>query len=230
MSGERTHVGVFWDPKSGQFVGHIQRQKVRERKWFITFEEALAWRQAKEKIAPKIRRKSPPILTEPRKHAISDQALVVLSQLEDAFDEMKWKKVYTRKNVTVEKGCESMVFGRIRNPTGEAVNNNYYPEVYRLLQLLAAELQWPCTSFTISKKLECKRHLDKKTNGDSLIVSLGKFQGGRLIVKDQPYDIYHQPLIFNGSQLYHQTEPFQGTRYSIVLYSLKEGIPRARKR
>jgi hypothetical protein len=57
---------------------------------------------------------------------------------------------------------------------------------------------------------------------------MGDYTGGRLIIYDeddkpQYYDIKHKFLRFNGSKFYHEVEPYQGNRLSLVFFNLLEG-------
>ena len=73
----------------------------------------------------------------------------------------------------------------------------------------------------INKNLLCPPHRDKNNYGTSLIFSLGDFEGGNLNVEGQSIDIYEQPFEFDGSKQTHYTEDFDGERYSVVLFNLK---------
>src|SRR5580698_10213050 len=150
-----------------------------------------------------------------------------LDEIEYEFNTMEWKKTNSRKNVSHEP-CYSMSFGLLFRPfhgLREAKANVEYPKVYSLLLDLAQILKFPCTTFTINKNLACLKHIDKNNEGESVILSLGRFQGGRLGLEihgeDKFFDIYRRPFMFNGSELVHFTEEFEGLRYSIILYNLK---------
>lgn len=146
----------------------------------------------------------------------------LLHEIEKEFETMKWKK-YTRTNVSSEP-CNSMPFGEVMRPYHgrcESSCNKKFPKVYSLLQKLSALLKFTHSSYTINKNLTCLPHKDKNNVGNSLILSLGKFSGGNLIIEGVKFDIYHRPLLFNGAKCTHWTEPFQGTRYTIVFYNIK---------
>jgi hypothetical protein len=147
----------------------------------------------------------------------------------EEFDNMDWVKSYDRKVVSGGIPCYSMAFGLVIQPSqGVKISrfNDQYPELYALLMELCECLNFQCTTFTINKNLLCKPHRDKNNQGDSIIFSLGDFDGGLFLVEDtkgngmNEYDIYRRPLLFNGAKCLHETAPFVGTRYSIVLYKL----------
>lgn len=90
-------------------------------------------------------------------------------------------------------------------------------------------------ALTINKNFRCKKHVDNKNVGDSLVVGLGDYTGGELnlytnewekkrkyswLADDMKTDIKFKPLIFNGSEIPHSVDEWIGTRYSIVAYYL----------
>jgi hypothetical protein len=83
------------------------------------------------------------------------------------------------------------------------------------------------TSIQYNKNNQCQKHLDKNNIGESMIVGLGDYTGGELIIYDQDgnnpvkHDIRYKPLKFNGSIYPHETAPFEGERYTLVFYSIK---------
>ena len=60
----------------------------------------------------------------------------------------------------------------------------------------------------------------------SLIVGLGAYSGGELMVEGVKNDIRYKPLQFNGWTERHWTKPFLGERYSLVWFTPKgcEGV------
>eukprot|EP00523_Entomoneis_sp_CCMP467_P017587 CAMPEP_0168808992 /NCGR_PEP_ID=MMETSP0726-20121227/2859_1 /TAXON_ID=265536 /ORGANISM="Amphiprora sp., Strain CCMP467" /LENGTH=852 /DNA_ID=CAMNT_0008860969 /DNA_START=173 /DNA_END=2731 /DNA_ORIENTATION=- len=53
----------------------------------------------------------------------------------------------------------------------------------------------------------------------SVIVGLGDYNGGELMVEGIASDIRYQPLRFNGWTLRHWTNPYQGERFSLVWFT-----------
>ena len=70
------------------------------------------------------------------------------------------------------------------------------------------------------------KHIDGNNVGISYIIAFGEYTGGRLIVYDkktdepQFIDIKNKFYCFNGSEIYHETEPFEGVRVSLVYFQL----------
>ena len=73
----------------------------------------------------------------------------------------------------------------------------------------------------VNKNVECKKHIDSKNVGESLLVGLGDYTGGETSIyldKEHVFDIQNNSLIFNGSEIMHKSLPFKGTRYSLVFF------------
>lgn len=82
------------------------------------------------------------------------------------------------------------------------------------------------TSIVINKNHMARLHKDKNNIGESYITALGDYNGGELRVwnKEQTaftdHDIRNKWLLFNGTEHFHETLPFEGERYSIVYYTV----------
>ena len=79
------------------------------------------------------------------------------------------------------------------------------------------------SSVYVNRNVVCKKHLDSKNVGESLLVGIGDYYTGgqtTLYINGKPtiFNIKSQSLIFNGSEIPHQSEKFEGTRYSLVFY------------
>jgi hypothetical protein len=83
------------------------------------------------------------------------------------------------------------------------------------------------TSITLNHGVKAKKHVDSFNVGDSVIVGIGNYDGGKLRVYEggrdsevyTAYDIHDKPLMFNGAKFAHETEDFTGDRYTIIYYS-----------
>ena len=78
----------------------------------------------------------------------------------------------------------------------------------------------PCsTTITVNRHAEFRPHRDSGAGAgqsSSLIVGLGDYIGGSLMVEGQPHDIRYRGLEFDGWRQLHWTRPFRGERYSLV--------------
>jgi len=78
-------------------------------------------------------------------------------------------------------------------------------------------------SVYITKNCQSKPHKDSGNPDSSIIVTVGKFEGGGLYVKENEltttlFDIKKNSLEFDGRKHTHFTEEFTGTRYSLIFY------------
>ena len=73
----------------------------------------------------------------------------------------------------------------------------------------------------INRNFKCPRHKDKNNSNDSLIIGLGDYENGELVVENVSHDIRYKPLIFNGSKNEHYVNDWtNGDRFSVVLFKL----------
>ena len=84
------------------------------------------------------------------------------------------------------------------------------------------------TSVQCNKNFPCPRHIDSTNVGESILLCLGDYEGGELVVEgfqadgsDAIVDNKNSIFQFNGAKYYHWVKPFQGTRYSLVFFSNK---------
>lgn len=98
------------------------------------------------------------------------------------------------------------------------------PFLHHLLMEYASKyVPIPFTSIQVNQDMICEEHKDRGNVGLSYIVAFSDengFEGGNLWVEGFSYDINCSPLLFDGSMMRHKTEPFRGTRYSIVYHTL----------
>lgn len=82
-----------------------------------------------------------------------------------------------------------------------------------------------CSHIAHTLLLICNRHVDSGAgagqSGTSLIVGLGDYTGGGLVVENKEHDIRYQSMEFNGWKQRHWTLPFQGERFSLVWFTPK---------
>ena len=103
------------------------------------------------------------------------------------------------------------------------------PELYNLLCKFADNYcpisDW--TSITVNQNYAADPHRDKGNHGLSYLVAFGDYRGGELVIHEGDcsgsYNIQHQPILFNGSELLHSVRPFEGHRYSLVIYRAGRG-------
>ena len=161
--------------------------------------------------------------------------------LTDELFQLKWPKNYTRKNILNEgdKNYEGFVLGivwswahtktslepgRCLRPS-QHTKNPKNAKVYELAKEIA---EFEFTTIQFNKNYQCAKHIDGNNVGISRIIGLGDYEGGELLVYfDGPdeaptvIDIKNKFYEFNGSEYWHETAPFTGTRFSLVYFSLE---------
>ena len=86
----------------------------------------------------------------------------------------------------------------------------------------------PSSHCAVNRNAEFTPHVDSgRGEGQSLslIVGLGDFTGGGLVVDGKSYNVKYAPLEFDGWKQIHYTEPFQGDeRFSLVWFTPEKRI------
>tara|TARA_R110000796_G_scaffold473_3_gene1516 strand:+ start:252 stop:752 length:501 start_codon:yes stop_codon:yes gene_type:complete len=78
-----------------------------------------------------------------------------------------------------------------------------------------------------NSNIKCAKHIDNNNVGESIIVGLGDYEGGELIVYDKDdnpryIDIKNKFYKFNGSEYYHATNDFTGNRVTMVFFNIAD--------
>lgn len=100
-------------------------------------------------------------------------------------------------------------------------------DVFKEFQELYFE-DFKYTSVQLNKNFPCPRHIDSKNVGTSILLCLGDYTGGELVVEgfnddgsDAIIDNKNSLFQFNGAEYYHWVKPFIGKRYSLVFFNNK---------
>jgi len=147
----------------------------------------------------------------------------------------KGKRIRQRSE-TIGRIGRTCTFGYGKTRTAgyaQFVRNARHPEVFKALidygnQIVPTGFFY--NTITVNKGVQAKKHTDTLNVGKSVIVSFGSHTGGKLRVYSseteyEAMDIHDRPLCFNGSLLAHETEPFEGDRWSIIYYSQRRNTP-----
>jgi hypothetical protein len=110
--------------------------------------------------------------------------------------------------------------------------NSQFPDLMKAAFELERELRpdrEPSSTIAINRNAQFRPHTDSGAGAGqstSLIVGLGTYTGGELVVEGDKTDIRYNPLEFNGWKQRHWTMPFQGERFSLVWFTPKgcEGV------
>ena len=132
----------------------------------------------------------------------------------------------THRRVASNYGpCRTITFGLTGLPgrSWESSSGKKFPDLYLQLKNLASKIDpnFKYTSITVNKNFRSFPHYDFCNKGMSMIIAIGNFTGGRLIVEDVLVDIHNKVHYFDGSKQLHHTEDFQGTRYSMIFFTRK---------
>jgi hypothetical protein len=151
------------------------------------------------------------------------------SNLYEMLKNYKWSKVNkSLRNGTFRNNNYSINVGKVRIyqkglPIVDGVNmkkNNC--EIYNECKKLFPEHNF--TGIMINKNFECPKHKDSGNEGNVIIIGLGNYTGGELVMNNKEYDIKNNYLIFEASKIEHYVKPFIGDRYSVVLFKHKNFI------
>lgn len=124
-------------------------------------------------------------------------------------------------NLVVEQTQQSLVHEQQHIPKA----NSLFPELAKAvfqLESVCAELRPPSSHCAINCNAQFTPHVDSGS-GDgqtlSMIVGLGDYHGGELMVEHKAHDIRYQALQFDGWKLRHWTKGFVGQRFSLVWFT-----------
>ena len=105
-------------------------------------------------------------------------------------------------------------------PRGNALFPELVQACFDLEQTLSPH-RIPSSTIAVNRNATFKPHRDTGAGAGqtiSLIVALGNFEGGEIVVENEIHDIKYKPLEFNGFTERHWTLPFKGERFSLVWF------------
>jgi hypothetical protein len=110
--------------------------------------------------------------------------------------------------------------------------NTLFPELMKYafeLEIAICPNREPSSTIAINRNALFRPHTDNGAGAGqstSLIVGLGKYVGGELVVEGERKDIHYKAVEFNGWTQRHWTMPFRGERFSLVWFTPKgcEGV------
>lgn len=121
----------------------------------------------------------------------------------------------------------SFTVGSFPPPCPPPRGNTLFPELTRAafeLEALLLPDRPPSTTIAVNRHAQFRPHIDSGTGAGqsvSLIVGLGDYVEGQLVVEGEEVDIRYCPLEFNGWTQRHWTRPFKGERFSLVWFTPK---------
>ena len=122
---------------------------------------------------------------------------------------------------------QTQAFGYINDRRGNFHLSKYTnndPELWKLIKTFAKKNipKWKFTTVQVNQNFYAKKHIDGNNVGTSVIVALGDYTGGDLIVEGDHFNIKNKFLKFNGSVLAHEVNKVKkGNRVSLVFFQLE---------
>jgi len=110
---------------------------------------------------------------------------------------------------------------------------SYYPKNQRVIEyakalILQHDPDFKYSSIQFAKGMKTLKHKDKNNIGESYIIALGDFTGGDLLVYDdgdtdtyKNINIHNKFYKFNGSEVWHETGDFEGIRFTLTYFTVK---------
>lgn len=157
-----------------------------------------------------------------------DLSVEQLERFDSILEEMAKTKFRNRTNKNNTKKStgrgESEAFGFIRRRNrvpGPCINNMRYPILYALLKKLGELCPVPYDAIQVNRNCVCAGHRDEGNSGLSLLLSGGGYTGGELITEgERSWDCNRRGLLFDGSKITHWNLPFEGTKISVIFFSI----------
>ena len=119
-------------------------------------------------------------------------------------------------------------FGMTRmRGVGEFRFNKKWPDLLRALINFGNTIAppgWRYTAITLNHGVKARAHRDTSNVGRSIIIGIGDYKGGDLRVWEHDdafytdMDLHDRPTMFNGALRTHETQPFEGERFTIIYY------------
>ena len=121
----------------------------------------------------------------------------------------------------------SFSVGIMPDRSSQPKGNTQFPQLVKAafeLEIALFPNREPSSTIAINRNAQFRPHKDKGAGAGqstSLIVAMGNFVGGELMVEGDKKDIRYNPIEFNGWKQRHWTLPFKGERFSLVWFTPK---------
>lgn len=123
----------------------------------------------------------------------------------------------------------AMVLGfckpRFSNTYGLSINSLKHKELYEeIVRIGKLCVPFEFETIHLNHNVVCPPHFDSGNIGDSVLLSLGDYEGCKLNIEGfGEFDTNCQPLLFNGSKFKHWNTPLEsGNKYSLVFYNARQ--------
>lgn len=185
-----------------------------------TREEALVY------VMPRWTKGPGPVPRKPRQYEEASPDPELRKRLLDKIQKTSFREDNHRRKA-IAFG-QSMVFGTVYSRRLKKFAISSYsrknPVLFRYLQEFAAK-EVPAFSFTtivVNKNVVTNPHVDQYNVGPTLILGIGSFKGGALVVQNQTFDICNQKWLYFWGKDEHYNTPIQrgGDKITITLFTL----------
>ena len=166
---------------------------------------------------------------------LSESELSLLRDVYKQLQELKLPTSYRSKGGTnhgTKTGCNKQIrarqccFGRVkfRDKIITTCITKKHPHIMPLFRRFMRKHRphFRFKNVQVNKDCVCKKHKDKQNSGASIIVGVGPYTHGRTVLHlpegKKSFNIRKNSLMFDGSKIFHESEPFHGTRYSFVFF------------
>lgn len=120
------------------------------------------------------------------------------------------------------------VYGLDKYADSAKTKTKKYEEIHRVAKEIMRKHNpnFKFTSIQVNKNNRTAKHKDGYNVGESYMIGLGNYTGGELKIFDEndknpkTYQTKNKWIKFNGSIYPHETQPFQGDRYTLVYYDI----------
>jgi len=168
---------------------------------------------------------------------LSDQDKSILNEIYNELEKITIPTTYRSEGVkggyhaakigvTSQRGARQTIFGLSKHQ-GIKQKSRFtkkYPHILPLFKnfIKNHHPEFEFSSVYVNRNTVCKKHLDAENAGVSLLVGFGDYTAGETVLYteegEKKFNINTHSLIFNGSKIPHRSEPFEGTRYSLVFF------------
>ena len=97
-----------------------------------------------------------------------------------------------------------------------------WPHIWELIQKVGNHLNFEFTSVQLNHNVTSPKHRDTNNVGDSLLISLGEYTGGEIVIDGETKNAYCNPIVFNGYELEHYNLPHDGNKYSLIFFNTEK--------
>ncbi len=146
------------------------------------------------------------------------------SKSNDDDEQMITSGSFTIVNPKFDNG-KMLKNNRVRTPLGNALFPDLVEAIFSLEEVLSKDLcthRPPSSHCAVNRNAQFTPHVDSgRGSGQSLsmIVGLGDYYGGELLIEGEENDIRYLPLEFDGWRLRHWTANYSGERFSLVWFT-----------